>query len=122
MNKEAIDLILEQNPLLKNKREVLEALKEGSYCWHHSWGVGCIQGEDEANRRIIIKFDSQTEPRSMDPVFCVQKLNIIPENHVLVEARKNPEMIRDLQKNNPCELAVKVLECSANHSASALEL
>lgn len=122
MNKEAIDLILEQNPLLKNKREAFEALKPGAYCWHHSWGVGCIQEEDEANRRIIIKFESQAEPRSMDPAFCVQKLNIIPENHILVEARKNPELIRDLQKNHPCELAVKVLESSTDHSASALEL
>ncbi|MGX8717391.1 MAG: transcription elongation factor GreAB, partial [bacterium] len=88
MNKEAIDLILEQNPQLRNKREVFEALKPGAYFWHHSWGVGCVQAEDEANHRIIIKFESQDEPRSMDPAFCVQKLVSIAEDHVLVEARK----------------------------------
>lgn len=122
MNKEAIDLILEQNPQLRNKREVFEALKPGAYFWHHSWGVGCVQAEDEANHRIIIKFESQDEPRSMDPAFCVQKLVSIAEDHVLVEARKQPDVIRDLYKNKPCELAVKVLTNLPNHSASGPEL
>jgi len=46
MNKEAIDLILKQNPQLKGKREAFEALEAGTYCWHQSWGVGCIKGYD----------------------------------------------------------------------------
>lgn len=122
MNKEAIDLILEQNPQLKDKRQAFEALKPGTYCWHHSWGVGCIQKEDEINHRLIIKFETQEEPRSMDPAFCIQKLKIIPENHILVEARQQPKVIQDLQKNNPCELAVKVLNSVPSHSISSLEL
>ncbi len=122
MNKEAIDLILEQNPQLKGKRQAFEALKPGAYCWHHSWGVGCIQEEDETNHRIIIKFESQAESRSMDPAFCIQKLEIIPENHILVEARHHPEVIQDMQKNNPCELVIKVLNSTPSHSLSSLEL
>ena len=122
MNKEAIDLILEQTPNLREKRQDFEALKPGAYFWHHSWGVGCVQAEDEVNHRVVIKFESQDEPRSMDPAFCVQKLVNIPEDHILVEGRKNPQLIRDLQKNNPCELAVKVLSKLPNHSATGLEL
>lgn len=122
MNKEAIDLILGQNPQLKDKRQAFEALKPGTYCWHRSWGVGCIQEEDEANGRVVIKFESQDEPRSMDVVFFVQKLEVIPETHILVEARKHPELIKDLCKNNPCELAVRVFKGMPNHSASGLEL
>lgn len=122
MNKEAIDLILEQNPQLKSNRQALEALTPGAYCWHHSWGVGCIQEEDDVHHRIIVKFESQDAPRSMDPVFCVRKLNIIPEGHMLVEARKNPKLIQDLQKNNPCELVVKVLQEAPEHKMSSLEL
>ncbi len=122
MNKEAIDLILKQNPQLKGKRKAFEALEAGTYCWHQSWGVGCIKGYDEANRRILINFESQKETRSMDPVFCIQKLTIIPEDHILVEARKNPEKIKQMQKDQPCELVVEVLKKMPGQSAKPLEL
>ena len=122
MNKEAIDLILKQNPQLKGKREAFEALKAGTYCWHPSWGVGCIQAYDEMNHRILIDFETQEETRSMDPVFCVQKVTLIPEDHVLVEARKNPEKIKKMQKDQPCELVVEVLKRMPGQSAKPLEL
>lgn len=122
MNKEVVDLILKQNPQLKDKRQAFEALEVGAYCWHHSWGVGCIKAYDEVNHRILIDFESQTETRSMDPVFCVQKISLIPENHILVEARKNPDRIKKMQKEQPCELAVEVLKQTPKQSATTLEL
>lgn len=122
MNKEAVDLILKQNPQLKGQRQAFESLEAGVYCWHQSWGVGCIKGYDEVNHRILIDFESQEDTRSMDPVFCVQKVTIIPEDHMLVEARKNPEKIKQMQKEQPCELVVEILRKMPNQSASALEL
>ncbi|MDR2396968.1 MAG: GreA/GreB family elongation factor [Puniceicoccales bacterium] len=122
MDKEVIDLILERNPQLRSKRQAFEALKPGAYCWHHSWGVGCIKRYDAVSNRVIIDFENQDESRAMDPVFCIQKLNFVDENHVLVEARKHPEEIRILATKDPCDLIVQVLKTCQNFSASKLEL
>lgn len=122
MNKEAIDLILEKNPQLKAKRQAFEALKPGTYCWHHSWGVGCIDSFDAVNNRVMIRFEDQPDCHSMDPIFCIQKLNVIPEDHILVEARKDKKAIYALQKEHPCDLIVRVLQTCDNGSASKLEL
>ena len=122
MNTEAIDLILEQNPQLRQKRQAFEALKPGTHCWHHSWGLGCIKEYDEVKNRVIIDFEKQEGGHSMDPVFCVQKLKFISEDHVLIEARKNSEIIKDLAKNNPCELVVKVIKSTGGNAISKLEL
>ncbi len=122
MNKEAIDLILEQNPQLKSKRQIFEALEPGNYFWHHSWGVGCIEKYDDVANRVIIKFETQDQASTMDPIFCVQKLTFIDENNVLVEARKHPEEILKMSKEHPCDLIVKVLQGCRNTSATYLEL
>lgn len=122
MNTEAIDLILEQNPQLRQKRQAFEALKPGTHCWHHSWGLGCIKEYDEVKNRVIIDFERQEGGHSMDPVFCVQKLKFISEDHVLIEARKNSEIIKELAKSNPCELVVKVIKSTGGSNISKLEL
>ena len=38
MDSESIDLIIKKNPKLRTKREKLEAMKDGAYCLHGSWG------------------------------------------------------------------------------------
>ena len=109
-------------PQLKRQQTTLEALEAGAWCCHGSWGVGCIQSVDAENDRIVIQFESQAEPKSMDLAFCLQKLQVLPENHIIVEVRKNPEAAKALLKNDPCEWVVKALQSFPEQQATPLAL
>lgn len=72
MNPESIEKLV-KNPKLRNKREALEAMKDGAYCMHGSWGFGQIKSYDAAANRLIIDFEGKPA-HAMDPAFCVDKL------------------------------------------------
>ncbi|MBR1844009.1 MAG: GreA/GreB family elongation factor [Opitutales bacterium] len=109
-------------PQLKRQQATLEALEAGAWCCHGSWGVGRIQDVDAENSRIVIQFESQPEPKSMDLAFCLQKLQVLPETHVIVEVRKDPEAAKALLKNDPCEWVVKALQSFPEQQATLLAL
>lgn len=56
MNTEAIDALIANNPKLIGARAKLEAMAQGNYCLHRSWGFGKIVDFDEAAAKIIIDF------------------------------------------------------------------
>ncbi len=109
-------------PQLKRQQATLEALEAGAWCCHGSWGVGCIQSVDAENSRIVIQFESQAEPKSMDLAFCLQKLQVLPETHVIVEVRKDPEAAKALLKSDPSEWVVKALQSFPEQQATPLAL
>jgi transcription elongation GreA/GreB family factor len=123
MNKEAIELLVSKHPDLKGSREKLEAMQPGAYCIHRSWGMGIIRDYDEKTQRLIIDFeDSDKKGHPMDPAFCVDKLDVLKSDSVLVRQQTQPDIIEEMIKKNPADLVVEVLSHCPDHSASQAEL
>ncbi|MEX0332523.1 MAG: GreA/GreB family elongation factor [Puniceicoccaceae bacterium] len=122
MNKEAIDLLIQKTPRLKRARAKLESMQTGAYCVHRAWGLGQIKDYDERENRLIIDFQSGREGHPMDPVFCVDKLEILDDDDILVRAQKDPPAIEEMIKSRPADLIVEVLERANEQSATALEI
>ena len=93
MDKEAIDSLIEKNPKLGIYRENLEAMQQGNYLIHKSWGLGRIESYDQGLGKIIINFEQDKQGHAMDPAFFVDKIEIIPEGHIIARHRNNPEEI-----------------------------
>lgn len=122
MNKEAIDLLIAKEPRLRAYRDKLEAMKPGAYCIHRSWGLGLIQTYDEQERRLIIDFEGHKSGHSMDPAFCVDKLEILKDDSVLVRHRKKPEEIEEMARKRPADLIVALLDEREERTATASEI
>ncbi len=122
MNKEAIDLLILQNPGLKSSREQLEAMQPGTYCIHRSWGLGKIRSYDERNNRLIIDFEDDKEGHPMDPAFCVGRLELLPPSNVLARHRTDPEAIEKLIKEQPTDVIVELLASTETRAATASEI
>ncbi|MEM7792280.1 MAG: transcription elongation factor GreAB, partial [Verrucomicrobiota bacterium] len=90
MNKEAIDALIEKNPKLAPARDKLETMTPGNYCLHRSWGFGKIVDYDEAQDRLIIDFEGGKDGHAMAPAFCVDKLEVLLPNDILVRSRTEP--------------------------------
>jgi transcription elongation factor GreA len=111
MNTEVIDRLVDKDPSLESSRPVLESMIPGTYCIHRSWGFGLISGFDDDRGMILIDFeDDERSSHAMDPVFCLDKLELLPETHILAQHRKNTEEIEKLAKQDSAELIIKILE------------
>jgi len=123
MNTEVIDRLVEKDPSLESSRTVLESMNPGTYCIHRSWGFGVIAGFDEDRGMILIDFeDDERTSHAMDPVFCIDKLELLPEESILTQHRKNTEEIEKLAKKEPAELIIKMLEQGVDGCLSGREI
>ena len=122
MNKEAIDLLIQKSPRLRRSRAKLEAMQTGAYCVHRAWGLGQIVDYDERANRLIIDFQDGRTGHAMDPVFCVEKLEILDDRDILVRAQKEPDVVNEMIKNRPTDLIADLLEQSEENTATALEI
>jgi len=111
MNTEVIDRLVEKDPSLESSRPVLEAMNPGTYCIHRSWGFGVISGFDDDRGMILINFEEdERTSHAMDPVFCIDKLELLPDGHILTQHRTNTAEIEAIAKKEPAELVIKILE------------
>lgn len=122
MNKEAIDLLITKKPNLKASRHILEKMQEGTFCIHKSWGFGAIKQYDELNNKLIIDFQDGKEGHAMDPAFCIDKLEILEKDDLLVRQQTEPDTIADLIKKQPAEIVIETLSKNPHGSMSASEL
>ncbi|MCD8482931.1 MAG: GreA/GreB family elongation factor [Verrucomicrobia bacterium] len=122
MNKEAIELLIQKHPRLKKNRAKLEAMQPGTYCIHRSWGMGIIKAYDEQSGRMLIDFPDGRTGHAMDPVFCVDKLDVLDKDDIRVKAQVNPTRIKALAKDNPADLIVEILQQLPDQSASETEI
>ena len=120
MNPESIDRLIAKNPKLRNKRQKLEQLHDGAYCMHGSWGFGRIVSYDEASKKLIIDFEGKPGHK-MDPVFCVDKLEVLDDDNLLVRYRTDRENLEKEMKDSG-EFVVSYLEKKPDMSASPIEL
>ncbi|MDG1132027.1 MAG: GreA/GreB family elongation factor [Opitutales bacterium] len=123
MNTEVIDRMVEKDPSLESSRPVLESMNPGTYCIHRSWGFGLIAGFDDDRGMILINFEEdEKSSHAMDPVFCIDKLELLPDDHILAQHRKNTEEIEKLAKKEPADLIIKILEYGNDGCMNAREI
>jgi transcription elongation factor GreA len=122
MNQEAIDLLIQKMPRLKRYRSKLEAMQPGAFCVHRAWGMGQIRRYDAQENRLIIDFEEGRDGHAMDPAFCVDKLDVLPDDDILVASRKDPDRIQEMIKKQPVEIVVEILARTENQTAGNTEI
>lgn len=122
MDQEIIERMIEMKPSLKAYRGKLETMKAGSYCIHRSWGLGRICHYDVAQNRLVIDFGADKSAHPMDPAFCIDKLDILPDTHVLVRYQKDSAAVDKQKQNEPVELILEVLAIAKDRSMLSSEL
>lgn len=124
MNKETIDLLIEKYPSLKkeNARSKLEAMQPGVYCRHRSWGFGQIKDYNSEENKLLIDFENGRTGHAMDPVFCINKLELLTNENILARQRIEPERIDELIKKRPADLVVEVLSQSPDNELTTIEI
>lgn len=121
MNLEAVSALVAKNPSLKGARAKLESMEPGAYVVHRSWGFGQIQSYDEAANRLLIDFTGK-KGHPMDPAFCVNTMEVLPPNHILVRKETEHDAIAELIEKDPAELIVQALQSYPNHATTAIDL
>ncbi|MFP4157495.1 MAG: transcription elongation factor GreA [Opitutales bacterium] len=122
MNSAAIDALIEKNPNLSAHRGKLEAMVPGHYCLHRSWGFGKIVDYDEVEDRLIIDFEDGKKGHAMAPAFCVDKLDILKPEDILVRSRTEPEVINEMIKKQPADLICEIIAATEDHAMATSEL
>lgn len=120
MNSEAISALIARHPALKGSKAKLEAMEPGAYCIHRSWGFGQIKEYDEASQKLIFDFKGK-KSHAMDPSFCVNTLEVLPPNHILVRRETEPERVKQLLADDPVQFVVEALSAYPNKAAGAVE-
>jgi transcription elongation factor GreA-like protein len=121
MNEDAVQELIHRKPELKGARAKLAAMKTGAYCIHRSWGFGQISGYDDADGKLIIDFQGKQGHR-MDPAFCVNTLEVLAPDHILVRKQVEPEAVETLVNEHPADLVAELLKQYPNHAATGVEL
>ncbi|MGB0408738.1 MAG: GreA/GreB family elongation factor [Opitutales bacterium] len=122
MNSAAIDALIEKNPRLVPHRAKLEAMVPGNYCLHRSWGFGKIVDYKEAEDRLIIDFEEGKEGHAMAPAFCVDKLDILKPEDILVRSRTEPDAINEMIKKQPADLICEIIGATEDKAMTTSEL
>jgi transcription elongation GreA/GreB family factor len=121
MNSEAISAIIAKNPALKASKSKLEAMETGAYVFHRSWGFGQIKDYDESAQKLLIDFKGK-KSHAMDPVFCVNTMEVLPPKHILVRKETETDKIKKLVDDDPVQLVIEALAGYPNQAASAIEV
>ncbi len=121
MTEDAVQELIEKNPVLKPARDKLLQMQPGRYCIHQSWGFGQIKEYQEAENRVIIDFQDKAG-HSMDPAFCANTMEVLPDQHLLVRQQTEPAVIEEMIDRNPAELVKAALRQFPNQAATGVEL
>lgn len=121
MNSEAVSALLAKMPTLKPAKAKLEAMEPGAYVVHRSWGFGQIKSYDEASQKLLIDFKGK-KGHPMDPAFCINTMDVLPEKHLLVRKETDGKKIGELVADDPAQLVVEALQGYPNNAATAIEL
>ncbi len=122
MNTEAINELVEKSPKLKAYRGKLEQMTAGNYCVHRSWGFGEIKDYDPVENRLIIDFEDGKTGHTMDPAFCIDKLDILSPDHILARSHTESEAVQEMLKKQPVEVIVQILQPTENQEATTTEI
>ena len=121
MNSDEINNIIKKNPRLEAKRDKLEAMCDGAFCVHNSWGFGEIVSFNAENGKLVINFEGKPG-HLMDPAFCVEKLEILDADNILVRCRKDLENLQKEMQNGGDFVVNYIDKNKIDRSASVIEL
>jgi transcription elongation GreA/GreB family factor len=123
MNVEIIDRLIDQDPTLESSRSAFEAMKEGACCIHRSWGLGRISGYESDRGMILVDFEEdERKSHAMDPIFCLGKLEVLEDEHILSRHRANPEEIEQMAKKEPVNLIIEILSICEDGCSAARDI
>jgi transcription elongation GreA/GreB family factor len=123
MNVEIIDRLIDQDPTLESSRSAFEAMKEGACCIHRSWGLGRITGYESDRGMILVDFEEdERKSHAMDPIFCLGKLEVLEDEHILSRHRANPEEIEQMAKKEPVNLIIEILSICEDGCSAARDI
>ena len=110
MNVDIIDQLIVKDPSLESSRPALEAMTEGAYCIHKSWGLGKIVGFESDRSMLLIDFEEDDrKSHAMDPVFCLGKIEVLDSENIISRHRNNTEEIEKMAKKEPVDLIIDIL-------------
>ena len=121
MNSEAVSALIAKSPSLKASKALLEAMEPAAYVVHRSWGFGQIKSYNEATQKLVIDFKGK-KGHAMDPAFCLNTMDVLPANHLLVRKETEPKKIAELIAENPAQLVVEALQSYPNNAATVIEM
>ena len=101
------------------KLNYLQRLKEGSLCYHDTWGFGKIAEVDYFYNELIIDFDKKSD-HVIAFNYAVESLTILDDDHILSIRNNNSDYLNDLIKNDPGEVIKLSLKSYGNMSVSRL--
>ncbi len=99
---------VESGSLDKKSADALARLTPGSFCQHKSWGFGCVAEWNLIAGQIFIDFGSRKK-HPMQAAYAGETLTPISGDHILARKATDPETLRQQAKNQPLELARKIL-------------
>lgn len=120
MEASAVVTILGKHPNLQSKKEKLEILKQGTFCIHNAWGIGMVTALDPESSRVTIDFENK-KGHSMDIAFCVEKLQILEDDNIIVRNIKDRAAVEGEMKN-PAEFVKAIISKKPDLSISSIEL
>ena len=102
-----------------NKLNYLLKLKEGSQCFHETWGFGIISEVDYFYNELVIDFDKKSD-HVIAFNYAVESLSLLKEDHILSIRHNNIDHLNDMIKKDPGEVVRLALKSYGNMTVSRL--
>jgi len=85
--------LLEAGKLTPSQAGTLEHLIPGAWCQHKSWGFGRVAERNLVLNRLVIDFTSK-KGHLMQPGYAADTLSHLPDDHIHVRVRTEPDTVR----------------------------
>ena len=100
--------------------KLLHALHKDAFCWHDVWGFGVVAKSDDQTKTIVVDFTSKPGCK-MPMANVVQSMNLLPEDHLLVQNYLDPKGMAQRVKENPASVVRDAVACMPPMTAKQLQ-
>ncbi|MFC1461053.1 GreA/GreB family elongation factor [Verrucomicrobiota bacterium] len=88
--------------------QVLRSIAPGSLCYNRTWGFGAVSELDEYLSRVVVDFKTKKQ-HQMSFAYAAESLQVLGDDHVLVQRHRDPEGFAERVKNEPAEVVKSVI-------------
>lgn len=82
---------------------LLRSLKDGSFVYDRTWGMGVVTRVDLFNKKVEVDFERKLG-HTLSLAYAAETLQAIGEDHLLVWKKHRADALRDLVEKNPAEV------------------
>ena len=100
--------------------KLLHALHMGAFCWHNVWGFGVVAKSDDQTRTVVVDFTMKPGCK-MPMANVVQSMNLLPEDHLLVQNYLDPEAMARRVQEDPASVVRDAVACLPPMTAKQLQ-